>query len=333
MELGCEPYDYSVAIPAYGRPDLLRETVRAALAQQFPSDMKWEVLVNDDCSEPALSDALREFEGRIRLCRNQRNLGWPQNWNRTLQMARGRWVHMLHSDDIVDSGFAPVIWSIVKRFPNVVLVHSLARLITVDRPLLARLYSWVRGNGPPSDNPTAEVTVYKGGIEAARHALCGVQATTAVVRREAACGIGGMRQDLRNPSDEEYFVRLSKAGDVAFLPRLLMTYRYHNNQDSQPSWTTPWFVAVYARVQEESLKILGNNASPYDRDAVNMRIAGAAGTAARAQALAGNLQEARKSIQIALDRFPHIAEDAEFKKSQMLVSSPMLRFLYRHLFI
>jgi glycosyltransferase involved in cell wall biosynthesis len=325
--------DYSVAIPAYGRPELLRETVRAALAQQFPSDMKWEVLVNDDCSEPRLSDALREFEGQIRLCRNETNAGWPDNWNRTLRLARGRWVHMLHSDDIVDRQFAPVMWRIVQQCPDAVLIHSLTRSVAVGRPPLARLYSLVRGHRPPSDDPDVGVGVYRSGIEAARHALRSVRATTAVVRRDAALSVGGMRQDLRNPSDEEYFVRLALKGDVAFCPRFLVTYRYNNNQDSQPSWINPGFIGVYRRVQEESLRLLGSDASEKDLEVINARIANAAGAAARAQAIAGNLKAARESIRIAIQTFGPIAEDPEFKKARMLVSNPAVRFLYRHLFV
>ena len=43
----------------------------------------------------------KEFskEGRISYYKNKENLGMFGNWNRCLELARGEWVCILHSDD------------------------------------------------------------------------------------------------------------------------------------------------------------------------------------------------------------------------------------------
>jgi glycosyltransferase involved in cell wall biosynthesis len=331
MALHKKQIDYSVAIPAYGRHELIKETVRATLAQNFPPDMTWEILVNDDCTPIPLAETLREFEGRIRIGRNEKNLGFPANWNRTLNLARGTWVHMLHSDDMVDPRFAPVMWDIIKKHPKAAFIHSLTRKVVTGRPLIARVYSWLLGHREAQDDPAASVQVFAGSA-AVRHALQGVRCTTVVVRRDAACGIDGFRTDFRNSSDEEYFVRLAREGEVIFCPRRLITYRYHGHQHSQRAWLRPTFVDEYSRLHDYSLKVLGDELSEQDRRIIDQRIASVAGRVAMTQALSGQLQDAQRSLDKALKRFPTVVQDPEFKKARLIVSSGIVRGLYRWFF-
>jgi GT2 family glycosyltransferase len=325
--------DYSVAIPAYGRPELIKQTVRAALAQRFSPDMTWEVVVNDDHTPIPLAGALSEFGNRIRIERNNKNLGWPENWNQTLRIARGRWVHMLHSDDLVDPDFVQVMWQILKDHPEAAFIHSLTRKIVDGRPIIARLYTWFKGNREPQDNPSASVQVFASGPESVRHALEGVRVTTVVVRRDAACSIDGMRPEFGGPSDEEYLVRLARLGDVVFCPRRLITYRYHSSQDSSQTWLRRTFVDEYSVVHEHSLKVLGSYICEDDRRIVDQRVANVAGRVAMTQALAGDLESARYSIERGKKRFPEIVQDPEFRKAKLIVYNKSVRRLYRWFFI
>ena len=202
--------DYSVAIPAFGNPHLLADTLRHALAQRWPADMKWEIVVNDDGSDPPLKAFLREFEGRVRFECNDVRQGWPENWNRTLEKARGNWVHMLHHDDLVLSEFVPTMWKVIRQNPLAAYVHSSARGRVVRQPLLGRFYGWLRRKKGIGLDQSARV--YNAGLDAARHALSqGVCIATIVVRRDAALTIPGFRKELWSMTDEEYVVRLRRS--------------------------------------------------------------------------------------------------------------------------
>ena len=90
----------SVGIPAFRRPALLRETLASLAAQAGGYD--FEVVVCDDGGLPATARVVAEFPAdRYSLYRNQPALGGVGNWNRCLQHARGRWVMILHEDDML----------------------------------------------------------------------------------------------------------------------------------------------------------------------------------------------------------------------------------------
>jgi glycosyltransferase involved in cell wall biosynthesis len=333
MQNGSHRIDYSVAIPAYGDPRLLADTLRHALAQRRPEDMKWEILVNDDGSEPPLEAVLGEFRGRVRFERNAQRQGWPENWNKTLEKARGTWVHMLHSDDLVHEGFATKLWELIRKYPQAAYLHSKCASRVLKQPAFGRLYSRLRSGGQSKDAEEA-ARVYRKGVEAARHALSqGVRIVTIVVRRDAAMSIAGFRKELWSMADEEYVVRLANVGDVVYCPQALCTYTYHSAQYSLSTWLEPDFLPDYLHVHEEGLKALGPGANDVDREAIHWRVACVACGVARARALAGNLSLARETLDDAVRLSPKIEETTLFRHSKRIVNNRAVRFLYRCLIV
>lgn len=322
--------DYSVAIPAYGNPALLADTLRHALAQRWPPDMKWEVLVNDDRSDPPLKTVLGEFEDRVRFECNDVRQGWPENWNKTLEKARGAWVHVLHHDDLVLGEFAPTMWKLIQQNPLAAYVHSAVKGRRLHQPLMGRLYGWLRrkkGNGAAQP-----ARVYKAGLAAARHALSqGVRIATIVVRRDTALTIPGFRKELWSMTDEEYVVRLARVGDVVYCPQALCLYTYHSAQLSLSTWLQANFLRDYLHVHEEALKALGSDATDADRDTIHERVARVACGVARARAMAGSLSLAKEALDNAVRLFPHIEKTRLFRTSRLLVENAFVRFAYRRL--
>jgi GT2 family glycosyltransferase len=321
--------DYSVAIPAYGRTDLLAACLERALAQRWPPDMNWEIVVNDDCSEPSLESRLPGFRGRVRFERNAVRAGWPENWNQTLRKARGAWVHMLHHDDLVAPAFAATMWQLIRTYPRAAYLHSAMRSGVIGQSPIGRLYCRLRARRcTTATNETARV--FSAGPEAARHALRqGVRIVTIVVRRDLACSIPGMRKELLSPADEEFVVRLALRGDVVYCPEALCTYLYHAGQCSQASWLESSFVSDYLAVHEEALKTLGAGATEDDRRAMRERVAGVACGVALARALAGRPREARTALEEAASLSPDIRHTGLFRRMQLLVKSRIARFAYR----
>jgi glycosyltransferase involved in cell wall biosynthesis len=88
----------SFGIPAFRRPDLLRETLASLAAQTGEHD--FEVVVCDDGGLAETASVVAEFPAdRFHLFVNRPALGAVGNWNRCLQHATGRWVMILHEDD------------------------------------------------------------------------------------------------------------------------------------------------------------------------------------------------------------------------------------------
>src|SRR5690606_14874933 len=86
----------SVIIPSYNHAPYVRQAVESALAQS----VRVEVLVRDDASTDESWDVLQAIDDpRVRLWRNDVNLGAHETLQRALADARGDYLAILNSDD------------------------------------------------------------------------------------------------------------------------------------------------------------------------------------------------------------------------------------------
>ncbi len=91
----------SIIVPAYQREDLIRETLLSALEQRFDS---FEVVLVDNHSADRtfeVAQAMARDHARLRVFRNDENLGPVRNWLQCLSHARGEYAKVLFSDDLI----------------------------------------------------------------------------------------------------------------------------------------------------------------------------------------------------------------------------------------
>ncbi len=94
---------FTYTIPAYKRAYLLKETLQSVLNQR-PADFEWDIIVvdNEAEAENETEQIIREINHpRILYYRNQENIGVDGNYNRCIELARGKWIAMLHADDLL----------------------------------------------------------------------------------------------------------------------------------------------------------------------------------------------------------------------------------------
>lgn len=93
----------SILIPTYNRESLIRECVASALAQTYSS---FEVIIVDNASNDGtweICKNLASLDHRLRIYRNNTNIGPVANWKRCAELARGKLSKILFSDDILNS--------------------------------------------------------------------------------------------------------------------------------------------------------------------------------------------------------------------------------------
>lgn len=90
----------TVLMPTYNVAPYVQEAVESVLRQTF-SD--FELLVIDDCSTDGTLDVVREIvDPRIRIVKNERNLGLADNLNRGLSLIETELVARMDGDDIAE---------------------------------------------------------------------------------------------------------------------------------------------------------------------------------------------------------------------------------------
>src|SRR5438128_3684635 len=86
----------SVVIPTFNRSKLLINAIDSVLAQTYKD---YEIIVIDDGSTDDTRESLRPYMARIRYF-YQENCGESAARNKGIQVARGKWISMLDSDDV-----------------------------------------------------------------------------------------------------------------------------------------------------------------------------------------------------------------------------------------
>ena len=86
----------SVIIPTFNRSKLVVNAIRSVLCQTYRD---YEIIVVDDGSTDDTAEALTPYMDRIRYV-YQANLGPGAAQNRGIQLARGKWISILASDDL-----------------------------------------------------------------------------------------------------------------------------------------------------------------------------------------------------------------------------------------
>ena len=94
----------SVIVPMYNRRHYIAQCLDSALNQTFRED--YEIIVRDDCSNDGSADFVEQryakeiSSGKIKLRRNEKNLGEFPNENSLLRETTGKYIMILHSDDM-----------------------------------------------------------------------------------------------------------------------------------------------------------------------------------------------------------------------------------------
>ena len=94
------PVTVSVIMPAYNAERYIEAAIRSVMCQSLES---WELIVIDDCSRDAtvaVAERLAREDPRIRVLRNEENLGVAKTRNKGLDLCRGDYAALLDSDDL-----------------------------------------------------------------------------------------------------------------------------------------------------------------------------------------------------------------------------------------
>lgn len=215
----------SVCIPTYKGAATIGAAIESVLGQTLAD---FELIVIDDGS-PDETRAIvdRYADRRLVYRRNDRNLGPQGNWNRCLELARGKYFKLLPHDDLLHPACLEQQVAVLDSDDagNIALAFCARNVIGPDGRLLT-------SRGYPGGK--------EGRIDAQRLMCACVRRGTNLLgepgavlfRRSLAEKIGSF--DATNPYviDLDYWVRLLAHGDAYFCPSALASFRL-----SRQSWS------------------------------------------------------------------------------------------------
>lgn len=89
----------SIIMPSYNTAKFIENSIQSVLEQTYTN---WELIIVDDCSRDNTDQVVNKFltDNRIHYIKNEINSGAAVTRNRALQIAKGKWIAFLDSDDL-----------------------------------------------------------------------------------------------------------------------------------------------------------------------------------------------------------------------------------------
>ena len=216
----------TVAIPVYHRRDksLTFAAIESALAE--PRD-DLEILVIDDFTTDGTWDELQRItDPRARVLRNERNVGLFANFNRCLDEARGRFVRILCSDDVLEPGTLDAELAVMDRDPGMALLSTRGLRVAPDGSVLGTQAATLPEGRYSGSHGIA--AVLRANLSTGYNALN--YPSGILIRRSSADAAGRFSLQMRMSGDVEYFLRVLRGGALGVLNRIGCRVTVHPDQ-------------------------------------------------------------------------------------------------------
>lgn len=195
---------------AYNREKYIGEAIESVLASDFSN---FELIIVDDCSTDhtlAITSQYVKKDNRVKVFKNERNLGDYPNRNKAASYASGNYLMYVDSDDTIFPWSINKVIDLLKQFP--------------DASFSMRLFN----------KPVAPYCV--SGSEAIRQHFFKVPALTigpggTVIKRKFFQEIGGYPVKY-GPANDMYFnLKAACFTNMVMIPFEYMNYRRHEGQE------------------------------------------------------------------------------------------------------
>jgi len=215
----------SICIPTFRGGAFIASTIESVLQQ---SHREIEVWVVDDASPDDTAAVVQAFpDPRLHYVRNDGNLGPGANWNRCLELARGRYYKLLPHDDLLQPGSLAEHVDIFERDVDERIALVFGSRIVIDDQGRQVIRRGLRGLGT---GPLVAPSLVRRCVRAGTN-LIG-EPGNALIRRSVAERVGPY--DARYPYlvDLDYWFRVLRHGNGYYTGRCSSAFRI-----SKGSWS------------------------------------------------------------------------------------------------
>jgi GT2 family glycosyltransferase len=191
-------------VPAYLAEPYLAEAIESVIAQTHQA---WELVVLDNASPDRTGEIARSYDDpRIVVHTNPATLRLPDNWNRVVHLARGRYVKVLPADDVLRPDCLELQVKLLEADPDLALVSCRRDFIDSDSTVVLRGRGLI---GLLGDRTADEVIerVMASGINPIG------EPAAMLFRRDDFLEAGTFDASFPFPMDLELAIRLLRGGD------------------------------------------------------------------------------------------------------------------------
>ncbi|ORW38193.1 hypothetical protein AWB90_24465 [Mycobacterium paraense] len=234
----------SVCVPMYNNAGTIERCLRSILEQD---GVDFEiVVVDDDSTDDGAAIASSLLRPGDRLVKNQPRLGLNGNHNKCLELARGTCVQFVHGDDWLLPGALATLTPYFED-PTVGLAFAPRQVVGNDERWLRRygkMHRHFRNLRERNDGPSL---VRQVALRGAKENWVG-EPTCVMFRRRLGLEAGGLRNDIYQLVDSDFWLRLMLRSTVCFVPRELSVRSHMKGNETTHVMSTRRYVLDQLRI-------------------------------------------------------------------------------------
>lgn len=211
-------FKYSIVIPTYKRVSTLKETLKSALGQDFKGN--YNVIICDN--NPERNDETELYmksisDKRINYYKNTKNIGMIGNWNRCVELCDGKYLIMVHDDDILYPSF-------LKQCDKILNFNNNIKFLYTGKN------NWYQSTNPnpPQNNAIVKSKLYK--MDFIDFLLNGIAPTGILFNKEETIRLGGFDESSYPASDLLFNIKIINNSELYFYTKPLVIYRWGINE-------------------------------------------------------------------------------------------------------
>ncbi len=235
----------SICMPVYNGEKYLQEALNSVLAQTYKN---LEVVVADNVSTDSTAGIVSSYnDERIKYFLNSEHVSMVENWNIAVEHATGKYIKMVHADDVITPDAVEKQVAAFEADSDVVICFSASEIINENSEtvLTRRIFHRDR---------------LLNGCAFAKRSLRGRniygEPTNIMYRREALAVVG--EYDVSSPYcvDWDYNIRVSYLGKAFYYTEVLAKYRI-----STGSETSKLYRESFAGLMNDSIALIEKHRS------------------------------------------------------------------------
>lgn len=201
----------SICIPTYNRAGMIGRAIESALGQTYRNI---EVIVIDNSSSDNTDAVVAAYtDERLTYVKNEKNLGLFGNFNRCIELATGKFLHILHSDDYIVPDFTARCVAFFHEHPSVVMTSTRARIV---------------GDSFEKDCSCSDNDLVYPAPEGFRRLLAArsyIICPSVMVRRDIYEEVGPFSLEYPYLSDFYQWLRIARGHNIGFVSGVCVFYR------------------------------------------------------------------------------------------------------------
>jgi glycosyltransferase involved in cell wall biosynthesis len=228
----------SICIPLYNGEKYLEQCLKSAINQTYKNI---EIILVDDVSGDDTLNIVNKYaanDKRIKLHRNDKNLGLVANFNKCLELANGEWIKLLLQDDYLADNCIETMVAALSETDKIAVCRR-TFLLDNDADAAKRDYYGRRVMTFERWGVSSKEAVNVAPILVSTMAVWNIclnfigEPTSIMIRKNVLPDAGYFNPDLAQICDLEYFVRIASKYGIKYVPAPLSYFRIHKESTTE----------------------------------------------------------------------------------------------------